>query len=155
MITTITRVQPLARIAPPPWPTKAVEPFLQDGQVTFRWKDYTQANYPSLMTLQATEFIRRFLLHVLPSGFVKIRHFGFLVNRRWENIQLCRTLLGSESPNFSAGAVTKQQPPNPVDRCPLCNVGRMRPVEILCPRVAILSWRALPFLVGVPGWLTP
>jgi hypothetical protein len=50
---------------------------LQDGHVSFRWKDYRHASQPAVMTLQATEFIRRFLLHVLPRGFVKIRHFGF------------------------------------------------------------------------------
>jgi hypothetical protein len=67
---------------------------LQDGHVSFRWKDYTHASQPAIMTLQATEFIRRFMLHVLPRGFVKIRHFGFLANRgREDHIRLCRTLL--------------------------------------------------------------
>src|SRR6202030_752671 len=51
---------------------------LQDGHVSFRWKDYSHAGQSAIMTLQATEFIRRFLLHVLPRGFVKIRYFGFL-----------------------------------------------------------------------------
>jgi hypothetical protein len=53
---------------------------LQNGFVTFRWKDYAQNNQPALMTLPATEFIRRFLLHILPRGLVRIRHFGFLAN---------------------------------------------------------------------------
>ena len=67
---------------------------LQNGSVTFRWKDYAQRNKPAMMTLQATEFIRRFLLHVLPKGLVRIRHFGFLANRcRRKNISLCRKLL--------------------------------------------------------------
>jgi hypothetical protein len=47
---------------------------LRNGSVTFRWKDYAQQNRAALMTLQATEFIRRFLLHVLPKGLVRIRH---------------------------------------------------------------------------------
>jgi Putative transposase len=55
---------------------------LENGQVTFRWRDSKDSNRIKAMTLEATEFIRRFLLHILPSGFVKIRHFGFLSNRR-------------------------------------------------------------------------
>ena len=77
---------------------------LQQGQVTFRWKDYARGNQPRTMTLEATEFIRRFLLHVLPRGFVKIRHFGFLSNRcRQENILLSRQLLAEATRNGAAG----------------------------------------------------
>ena len=54
---------------------------LDNGRVTFRWKNYARASEPAIMTLPAAEFIRRFLLHVLPNGFVKVRHFGFLANR--------------------------------------------------------------------------
>ena len=54
---------------------------LEDGTVTFRWKDYRQPGQPRRMTLEAMEFIRRFLLHVLPLGFVRIRHYGLLANR--------------------------------------------------------------------------
>ena len=111
---------------------------LQDGHVSFRWKDYTHAGQPAVMTLEATEFIRRFLLHVLPRGFVKIRHFGFLANRRREdNIRLCRTLLDAASPNVRDGAVPGQTQPNRPDHCPLCNEGRMRPVEILPPQATL------------------
>ena len=53
---------------------------IDDAQVRFRWKDYRQPDKPKVMTLNADEFIRRFLLHVLPDGFRKIRHFGFLAN---------------------------------------------------------------------------
>jgi Putative transposase len=68
---------------------------LQDAKVTFRWKDYRQGNKQKLMTLNAEEFIRRSLLHVLPSGFVRIRHFDFLANRHREiKLTLCRELLG-------------------------------------------------------------
>jgi hypothetical protein len=49
---------------------------LHDGLVTFRWKDYAHGGQPAIMTLQATEFIRRFLLHVLSKSFIRIRHFG-------------------------------------------------------------------------------
>jgi hypothetical protein len=54
---------------------------LADGKVTFRWKDYAHGKKKSKMTLTADEFLRRFLLHVLPRGFVRIRHFGFLSAR--------------------------------------------------------------------------
>src|SRR5665213_624613 len=66
-----------------------------DGQrVTFRWRDYAHGGKQRKMTLDATEFLRRFFLHVLPKGFVRIRHFGFLANRfRRSRIALCRQLL--------------------------------------------------------------
>ena len=67
-----------------------------DGRVTFRWRDSRDGNKQKLMTLDAVEFIRRYLLHVLPCGFVKIRRFGFLANRnRRASLALCRTLLRS------------------------------------------------------------
>jgi hypothetical protein len=53
---------------------------MEDDRVTFEWKDYADGSQIKTMTLEAVEFIRRFLLHVLPSGFVHIRHFGFLAN---------------------------------------------------------------------------
>jgi outer membrane protein assembly factor BamB len=53
----------------------------EQERVTFRWKDYAHGSKPGTMTLGATEFLRRFFLHVLPKGFVRIRHFGFLANR--------------------------------------------------------------------------
>ena len=113
--------------------------------MSFRWKDYRHASQPAVMTLQATEFIRRFLLHVLPRGFVKIRHFGFLANRgREDNIRLCRTLLDAQSPNVQDAAVTTKEQPHPADRCPLCNVGRMRPVEILLPHAALRARPCIP-----------
>jgi predicted Zn-ribbon and HTH transcriptional regulator len=66
----------------------------QDGKVSFRWKDYAHGNKNRKMTLSADEFLRRFLLHVLPRGFVRIRHFGFLANRtRLALLTLCRQLL--------------------------------------------------------------
>ena len=67
---------------------------MDDEQITFRWKDYRQHDKQKHMTLTPTEFIRRFLLHVLPSGFQRIRHFGFLGNRyRQAKLALCRHLL--------------------------------------------------------------
>ena len=67
-----------------------------DGNnVTFRWRDYAHGNKQRLMTVSADEFIRRFLVHVLPKGFVRIRHFGFMANyQRSASLELCRQLLG-------------------------------------------------------------
>ena len=108
---------------------------LENGRVSFEWKDYAHRGRRKIMTLDAVEFIRRFLLHVLPSGLVRIRQFGFLANRfRTEKLQLCRHLLGVG------------QPPTPADShdradtslekhplCPLCKVGRLIIVEIIQP----------------------
>ncbi len=77
----------------------------EQERVTFRWKNYAHGGKQGQMTLVATEFLRRFFLHVLPRGFVRIRHFGFLVNRaRASNLVLCRQLLAS---NSSAPAETR------------------------------------------------
>jgi hypothetical protein len=74
-----------------------------DGeQVSFRWKDYAHGGKQQVMTLAATEFLRRFFLHVLPRGFVRIRHFGFLANRfRTQRLMLCRELLSACPPTPS------------------------------------------------------
>lgn len=75
-----------------------------DGeQVTFHWKDYAHGGAQKVMTLAATEFLRRFFLHVLPKGFVRIRHFGFLANRfRAPALALCRQLLAVSLPVVTA-----------------------------------------------------
>ena len=66
---------------------------MEDGRVSFEWKDYADGNKTKIMTLDAVEFIRRFLLHILPAGFVRIRQFGFLANRaRRKKLALCRYL---------------------------------------------------------------
>ena len=72
---------------------------LADGQVTFRWRDSAHKNKKRLMTLPVEEFLRRFLLHLLPRGFVRIRNFGFLANRRRALLlPLCAHLLDSAKP---------------------------------------------------------
>ena len=69
-----------------------------DGQVRFRYKDYVHGNRKRVMRLTAREFVRRLLLHVLPTGFVRIRHYGMLSNRcRQADLALCRQLLGAET----------------------------------------------------------
>jgi Putative transposase/Transposase zinc-binding domain len=93
---------------------------MEDGRVSFEYKDYADGSKNKVMALEATEFIRRFLLHILPAGFVRIRHFGFLANRaRRHKLALCRALLGAVKPARSSGAVKDDR------RCPVCNVGRM------------------------------
>ncbi len=117
---------------------------LEDGQVTFRWKNYARAGESATMSLKAEEFIRRFLLHVLPKGFVKVRHFGFLANRgRRENVMLCRKLLAASStvlPDFAPPSKQSDEPQtNTADRCPRCKVGSMRMFEILLPQVDLIA----------------
>ncbi len=91
-----------------------------DGErVTFRWKDYVHGGKQRKMTLAATEFLRRFFLHVLPKGFVRIRHFGFLTHRfRSSRLPLCRQLLPA---SLGATAVPQAQAEAPANwRCPHC-----------------------------------
>ncbi len=100
---------------------------LEDGQVTFRYKDYAHGHRQRRMTLTAQEFLRRFMLHVLPRAFVRIRSFGFLANRvRDEQLVLCRQLLSAPDP---AAAPSSGEPASvaiPEDdslRCPHCGQG--------------------------------
>jgi hypothetical protein len=77
-----------------------------DGQVTFRWKDYAHGCTSRTMTVSAPEFLRRFLLHVLPKGFVRIRFFGFLASRRRaRDLPLCRHALTSSTQAIAAPTV--------------------------------------------------
>ncbi len=129
---------------------------LQNGSVTFRWKDYAQGNQPAMMTLQATEFIRRFLLHVLPKGLVRIRHFGFLANRcRRQKISLCRKLLHVTLPtkpqvsNPRADSLPPERETKPLDRCKVCKLGRLRLVEILLPQPPVVAGRVSRLVVTV------
>ena len=69
-----------------------------NGRVSFSWKDYAHGNQKRIMTLNSVEFIRRFLLHVLPTGFMRIRYYGFFANRhRAEKLQLAQKLLTDQS----------------------------------------------------------
>jgi predicted RNA-binding Zn-ribbon protein involved in translation (DUF1610 family) len=94
----------------------------EQERVTFRWKNYAHGGKQGQMTLAATEFLRRFFLHVLPKGFVRIRQFGFLVNRsRASSLALCRQLLASNS-SASAETGTCQIPSesSTLWHCPRC-----------------------------------
>jgi hypothetical protein len=96
---------------------------LHEGQVTFRWRDSADHNQQKLRTLDAVEFIRRFLLHVLPAGFVKIRHFGFLANpHRSDALKLSRMLLAAPTP---PNPLTHAQQTAVERRCPCCGIGTL------------------------------
>jgi len=92
-----------------------------DDQVTFLWKDYAHQNRKKRMTLSSQEFLRRFLLHVLPRAFVRIRFSGFLANRRRAGLlPLCQKLL-SENPKPDLSPDFKFSSPQPsCFRCPRC-----------------------------------
>ena len=111
---------------------------LVDGVVQFRWKDYADRGRTKTMALGVEEFLRRFLLHILPRGFVRIRHFGLLANRpRRAALACARQLLGAVTPPASS--------PDPsaadVDptRCPICRQGHWQVVQILRPLTAPLG----------------
>jgi hypothetical protein len=104
---------------------------LANGHVTFRWRDSAHGNKKRLMTLPVEEFLRRFLLHLLPRGFMRIRNFGFLANRQRANVlPLCfRSLQQSDQP--AAGTNSRAALPTHSQwNCPLCG-GTMRVVERL------------------------
>ena len=111
---------------------------LADGSVTFRWRDSAHKNKKRLMTLGVDEFLRRFFLHVLPPGFVRIRHFGFLAHRRrGALLPLCVQLL-AESRRVPADAGSEENAgsaPRPLWTCPQCGgpmvlIERLSSVEL-------------------------
>jgi hypothetical protein len=106
---------------------------LEQGRVRFDWKDYADRSRTKTMTLDAVEFIRRFLLHVLPSGMVRIRQFGFLANRvRQAKLEQCRALLAVRQPPVSAGSDGSADPDLPdAHACPVCKIGRLIVIELL------------------------
>lgn len=116
---------------------------IEDGQVRFRWKNYARGNEWSIMNLPAEEFMRRFLMHVLPCGFVRIRHYGLLCNRRRAgDLERCRQLLGTTSAPASSDISQPSPPlaysltgddasdePAARDVCPCCGKHSFRMVE--------------------------
>jgi len=103
--------------------------------VTFIWKDYANGNRRRTMTLDSLEFLRRFLLHVLPSRFTRVRYYGFLANRnRADNILRVRRLIAEQRPTARKSIVDDTpQPPtalntsaeSDLDICPECRQGRL------------------------------
>ena len=104
---------------------------VQNDQVTFTYRDRKDKDQLKSMTLEAQEFIRRFLLHVLPDGFMRIRHFGFLANRAKKHaLAQCRKLLKldaalPEIPKKSAHDLLLELTGIDLNRCPSCHQGTM------------------------------
>ena len=111
----------------------------QNGKVTFQWKDRKKHNRTRTMTLDAHEFIRRFLMHVLPKRFTKLRYFGFFANRcRRTRLSLCRQLLNAPPPETDIKLLdwkSRHQAltGDSLDTCQTCHQGRMRLLQILPP----------------------
>ena len=120
---------------------------IEDDQVSFQWKDYRDPDRQKTMTLSAEEFIRRFLIHVLPDGFQRIRYYGFLSNRHREGkLVLCRQLLGmpvvdpetapgDQPSDYDFDELYEKLTGSSLRQCPICHEGRMVVVEILTPVV--------------------
>src|SRR5512142_1055 len=129
---------------------------LTDGRVTFRWKDYAHGGRRGTMTLEAVEFVRRFLTHVLPAGFVRARHYGLLANRhRREKLARCRELLGMAVTPQADTAPTAPDPITPPGReggvtparvCPRCGAGRM---------VVVAEFPPMSLAEGIAAGLEP
>jgi hypothetical protein len=116
---------------------------IEDDKVFFQWKDYAHGGAQKTMALDAVEFIRRFLQHVVPSGFVRIRHYGFLAHRhRADKLAQCRRLLGAEQcvakPSPELAEPVRVEVGEPWKRCPVCQQGRMVVLEEVAPQ----PWRA-------------
>lgn len=115
---------------------------LENGYVVFKWRDYRDNNKQKFMTVTAEEFIRRFLMHVLPSKFVKIRHYGFLSNRnRITKLKKCKRILKvtikkkEDILNLSTAELLFKLTGIDLNKCPCCN-GRMETRKKLDPRRA-------------------
>ena len=112
-----------------------------DGKVSFRWKDYRHDSRKKVMCLDAQEFMRRFLLHVLPHGLQRIRHYGFLANRyRAVKLARCRQLLGEPAPAVKLQDESvdyrdryEQLTGKSLRACPKCGHGRMVCIETFLP----------------------
>lgn len=112
---------------------------IDDGKVCFRWKDYRNDNRVRTMTLTAEEFIRRFLLHILPEGFQRIRYYGFLCNRyREHKLARCRVLLGMATQPSSLGEPSDDYRDRyealtgaSLKECPACHHGHMIVVDVV------------------------
>jgi hypothetical protein len=114
---------------------------INEGKVRFHWKDYRNGNRQKTMTLAADEFIRRFLLHVLPEGFQRIRYYGFLANRyREQKLARCRQLLAMPLPVVPDDQVAgdyrdqyQELTGTSLTECPACQRRRMVIIEVLKP----------------------
>jgi hypothetical protein len=122
---------------------------LKDGRVTFSYKDYAAGNVTKTMPLAVCEFTRRFLLHVLPRGFVRIRHYGFLANRsRQQKLELCRRLLTVPAAQIATCNAAKTELDLRESTCPACSQGRMIIVGKLDLLNPTYSWLASQVLTA-------
>jgi hypothetical protein len=128
----------------------------EDGFVRFRYRDYAHGNRKRVMTLSALEFVRRLLLHVLPMGFVRIRHYGFLSNRRrQQDVELCQRLLDGpttqEAGSCQSTTLSESVAPvTPTRSCPNCGATRMVVIELLPPSSSSVQNTAGAALCTVP-----
>jgi hypothetical protein len=127
---------------------------IRDDNVSFLWRDYVDDNRQKTMTLKADEFIRRFLLHILPERYVRIRHFGLLANRnRKKDIASCRKFLGTgktATPEKARQETWQEQLLRicgiDVTICPVCQKGRMlRTAQLLPDRCHSPPWLSRPY----------
>jgi len=114
---------------------------LADDRVRFRWRDSAHGDRVKVMALDVDEFLRRFLLHVVPDGFVRIRHFGLLANRRRTTaLAQCRRLLTHPPPPVDPAESVRDLMLRvtgiDIERCPVCQQGLLRHVEVLAPAPA-------------------
>jgi hypothetical protein len=108
---------------------------ITEERVAFNWKDYRHHSRTKIMALDAAEFIRRFLLHALPDGFHRIRHYGFLANgHRAAKLALCRRLLDAPATDVPADAAEDEVPVHDPNACPCCG-GAMMLTGLLPNRV--------------------
>jgi hypothetical protein len=116
---------------------------MEDGQVTFRYKDYAHGHRLRTLTLEAVEFLRRLMLHVPPHGFHRLRHFGFLANRvRQAKLAQCRALLGHVTHPLACDKATAPPTPavfagEPGSVCPVCQHGHMHLMQTLYRQPAV------------------
>jgi len=128
---------------------------IEDGRVCFHYRDYRDANRPKPMSLKGEEFIRRFLLHVLPHGFMRIRYYGLLHNRRRKSkLMRCRQLLGecAELPPADYepyDLLFERLTGIDIRRCPVCGSGRMLRQQIL-PPIRLISPEHVPRMAPFP-----
>lgn len=113
---------------------------LQDNKVTFKWRDYKDNNKEKLMTINAEEFIRRFLMHVLPHRFVKIRHYGILSNKnRSTKLKKCKLILKvsvqKEELKLTFSELLLKLTGIDITVCPCCNKGKMIYKDKLVPKI--------------------
>lgn len=120
---------------------------IDGGQVTFSYKDYRRGHSQRRLTLSATEFIRRFMMHVIPRGFMRIRYYGFLANAHREHkLARIREMLDAPQPDIMDEESDSQEHDPVSDQCPHCKRGLMCPIEVI-PRPSLSQILELPLMV--------